>query len=877
LTISLLYVALHGDYKYSILKNTDKELDSQDGVFSDVFTKYMLDKSLIVIGYSGRDKSIMDILEKTFSEKGTGRIYWCGYGSEIPKKVDNLLSKIKKSGRNAFYVSTGGFDKIFCDWSKLVVEGDIEKTSLYNNIIKSIKPQTITNPFKIDNYICNKHIKSNFHPITFPKDVFIFKIADSIKTFKALKELTASTNIIAVPFNDNIYAVSTLPEITSIFKDVVQGTISRVPISVKDIERNPMLISLMKTAILRMISQKRNLATDDKSKIWKRNTRSVIYNSKTFLVHDGLKIKLQFYGSDKYALLSLKPFVKIENDTAITKTDIISINKCVFDRLFNNKYDELLQSWNMILFQEDRFFSDNYPLMSDSGFKFTISSNVAYAGIKVINKTNYTYYPGKDIPEDHVIFKGFCLPEPELQFSVKESKPEYSQDIHPMRGLLNYKPYDFIQSNFFSGKDILMSIICPRKYDLQFFDFLNGINKSWNATVNSDYLVDYPGFERIYDTRINIPSINSEFWEDIGESYSKDSVIKSAYDLARNITLKISYLANKFSKSVILIFIPDLWNLYKHIEVNNEIFDLHDYVKAFTVQNGITTQFIEESTLTDPLKCQIYWWLSLSFYVKSLKTPWIIADSDRRTAFAGIGYSIKRKSESTKIVMGCSHIYSSDGQGLKYRLSNIKDYVLDNKDNPYLKYNEAYKLGISICELFLSTLQEFPKRVVIHKRTDFSKEETEGIIDSLSQAGITDVDLVSINFDTDAKFFALKIKEGQTITDTFPIDRGTCIILNDRHAYLWTHGIVPSVRKASYRYYQGGHSIPAPLVLTRYYGNTSINILANEILGLTKMNWNSFNLYTKLPATIDSSNQIARIGNLLTTYDGRTYDYRYFI
>lgn len=43
------------------------------------------------------------------------------------------------------------------------------------------------------------------------------------------------------------------------------------------------------------------------------------------------------------------------------------------------------------------------------------------------------------------------------------------------------------------------------------------------------------------------------------------------------------------------------------------------------------------------------------------------------------------------------------------------------------------------------------------------------------------------------------------------------------------------------------------------------------------MNWNSFNLYTKLPATIDTSNTLAQVGNLLHQYNGATYDYRYFI
>lgn len=53
--------------------------------------------------------------------------------------------------------------------------------------------------------------------------------------------------------------------------------------------------------------------------------------------------------------------------------------------------------------------------------------------------------------------------------------------------------------------------------------------------------------------------------------------------------------------------------------------------------------------------------------------------------------------------------------------------------------------------------------------------------------------------------------------------------------------------------------------------------IATEILGLSKMNWNSFGLYSKLPCTIESSNEIARIGWLLSQYEGAIYDYRYFM
>jgi len=48
-------------------------------------------------------------------------------------------------------------------------------------------------------------------------------------------------------------------------------------------------------------------------------------------------------------------------------------------------------------------------------------------------------------------------------------------------------------------------------------------------------------------------------------------------------------------------------------------------------------------------------------------------------------------------------------------------------------------------------------------------------------------------------------------------------------------------------------------------------------LGRSKMDWNTFDLYTKLPATVESSNRIARIGSLLDRFGTNPYDYRLFI
>lgn len=170
-----------------------------------------------------------------------------------------------------------------------------------------------------------------------------------------------------------------------------------------------------------------------------------------------------------------------------------------------------------------------------------------------------------------------------------------------------------------------------------------------------------------------------------------------------------------------------------------------------------------------------------------------------------------------------------------------------------------------------------PERVVIHKRTKFTQDEINGIKASLNLAGIKKIDLIEINYEIDAKFVAMSVYQNNLQIDKFPISRGTCIVTNKKTALLWTHGIVPSVKQQNFKFYLGGRSIPAPVKITKHYGESNIDIIATEILGLTKMNWNSLDLYSKLPSTIDSSNQIAKIGKLLSRFEGRSYDYRLFI
>lgn len=476
--------------------------------------------------------------------------------------------------------------------------------------------------------------------------------------------------------------------------------------------------------------------------------------------------------------------------------------------------------------------------------------------------------------------KGIQFKEVPLLFSTKNGH-RTTTDIHPMRGLLVNKPYE-TGINSFLGDTIELGVISPKLDTAVFYHFLENQNSHIKKhNQNDDYIIDYEGFYKTYDISLNFPTPDDDEWEILEEPVLSKSIKQISQYIRQIICNSITKINSTTRRKIIVIYIPQRWEEYTSYTIDGETFDLHDYIKAFCAEKGIMSQLIREKTVQDHnQKCQIHWWLSLSFYVKSFRTPWILANSDNTTAFAGLGYSVDSKVDSNgHIVLGCSHIYSSSGEGLKFKLARISnDKIQWRHRKPHLCYDDAYEFGKNIIELFYESMNELPKRVVIHKRTYFTEEEKQGIIDSISDNNkIESIDLIEINFEDNIKYTSSKIVEGKACVDGFSVSRGSCILLNSKEALLWAHGVVPSVRNPNFSFYPGGRYIPKPLRIIKHYGVGSLEQIANEILGLTKMNWNSLNMYSQLPATICSSNDIARIGKLIDSNSKHEYDYRYFI
>ncbi len=436
-------------------------------------------------------------------------------------------------------------------------------------------------------------------------------------------------------------------------------------------------------------------------------------------------------------------------------------------------------------------------------------------------------------------------------------------------------PFDYPLTVQGFSTEIRLGIICPQAETRFLQPYLANLERHIQPSQQeADYLPPFTGFRNAFGVDLTVAQPGSQGWVVCPEPSGTDARV-NAVEIGRSINRSIEMLQASFSPNLVLIFFPDRWAPYRAFDTESERFNVHDFVKASSVQKGIGTQFLDQSTLSDKLQCRVWWWLSLAFYVKAMRTPWVLDGLDRDSAYVGLGMSYDPNQEhGKKVVMGCSHIYSSRGEGLQYRLSQVENPVFFGK-NPYLSRDDARRVGEQIRELFFESRSVLPTRVVIHKRSRFTRDEQQGLSEELS--GVSQIEMLEIVIDDTLRYIASSVDaQGGLREDNYPVSRGSVVRLDDFAALVWVHGVTSAISN-SHRYYQGKRRIPAPLTVRRHTGQSDIKDLAEEILGLSKMNWNTFDLYTKLPATVQSSNEIARIGSLLGPFQPRAYDFRLFI
>lgn len=112
-TIPLL-VKIHGDFHSERLKNTKPELQSQDEKIRQALIRASTTYGMCVIGYSGRDKSVMDALKSAASVKGNfphGIFWFTRPGNKPLESVTELIELARNNGIQAELIQINTFDE----------------------------------------------------------------------------------------------------------------------------------------------------------------------------------------------------------------------------------------------------------------------------------------------------------------------------------------------------------------------------------------------------------------------------------------------------------------------------------------------------------------------------------------------------------------------------------------------------------------------------------------------------------------------------------------------------------------------------------------------------------------------------------------------
>lgn len=186
-------IKLHGDYLFDDIKTTDRETESLGQNMKDKFIEFAKDFGLIVVGYAGGDRSIIDTLSLLLKNEDYFKngIYWCiRKGSDIPEDLRRLLWKDR-----VYFVEIQGFDELFAEMYAAFNSGEC------------LPPATIQGNDRYEGVV--KKLLS--HPHTFPETTSTLKAAKD-RLLRLSKRKTIANSLINPEDKDRPLTSSSLTD-----------------------------------------------------------------------------------------------------------------------------------------------------------------------------------------------------------------------------------------------------------------------------------------------------------------------------------------------------------------------------------------------------------------------------------------------------------------------------------------------------------------------------------------------------------------------------------------------------------------------------------------------------------------------------------------
>jgi hypothetical protein len=136
-----------------------------------------------------------------------------------------------------------------------------------------------------------------------------------------------------------------------------------------------------------------------------------------------------------------------------------------------------------------------------------------------------------------------------------------------------------------------------------------------------------------------------------------------------------------------------------------------------------------------------------------------------------------------------------------------------------------------------------PNEIFIHGRIHFDDAEWDGF----SRAAVAGSKVVGVAIRKSDNFRLFRRDSD------LPILRGLALVTGEQHAFLASNGFVPRLQT----YY--GSEVPVPLSIEINRGEADIELVLRDILGLTKLNYNSCRHSDGTPVTLKFADAVGEI------------------
>ena len=251
------------------------------------------------------------------------------------------------------------------------------------------------------------------------------------------------------------------------------------------------------------------------------------------------------------------------------------------------------------------------------------------------------------------------------------------------------------------------------------------------------------------------------------------------------------------------------------------------------------------------------WNMSVGMYYKSGGIPWRLKAEGPETCFVGVSFHHLRTTKRHLVHSSIAQAFSTEGDGFAIRGDSVP-WNPEQGRNVHLSDEQSATLMRKVLDQYRERTGGEPLRVVLHKTSKFDDQETLGF-----KYALRDIPLVEMVNLMPSLFRLVQF-------GSYPPNRGTMCRVNESATYLFTTGFLPE-----WGTYPGPH-IPTPIRLVTGEAANMYRV-ATDVMGLTRMNWNTAQNTNGQPVTIRFARQVGGIMAELGEEVEPLSSYRYYM